>query len=541
MLLTLAAGRRALAALAFTVGLLGPVAAGGQFAAPGASDGSSSTRRQAPADTVLIASRPAVAPGTKALRGPVDETRYIVGPGDGFAVTIWTQSPRSVAVPVSPEGDLVIPGVTAVPVAGVTLAEAKERVRAAIGRQYRNVDVGVSLVELRRIEVNVTGNVVNPGTYVASALDPASLVIDVAGGTGPEAGRRNIEVRRRNGSVERLDLVRYERTGALDANPPILDGDVVFVPWTKETIVVDGAVESPDSYDFVAGDTVRTLLEIAGGLRRAARRDSVELRRFVDGRRTEKVVLSLDDPAGWDTPLRDGDQLYVRTTFDWKVAESVTLEGEFRFPGPYGINEGEDRLSDVIARAGGFTERASLTEGQLLRTRGSDPIDVEYERLKQIPVQDMTEREYAYFKSKSRERKGLVVVDFEKLLRGDAAEDRVLSSGDRIVVPPQRATITVSGSVTYPGLITYSPGKRPSHYIELAGGYASGADRGAARVVRGVTGEWEPLSKVREVLPGDEVWVPEKPERNWWQVARETVAFVASVATVYLVIDQATR
>lgn len=510
----------------------------------GRSSSESSERRAERADEAETIPPPVANPLLgfgRALRGPVDQNMYIVGPGDAFAITVWARVAQSFSAVVTPEGHLVLPGVSTIPVAGLTLAVATAAVRTEIARQYRNVEVSVSLVELRRLEVSVVGNVLRPGTYVATALDPASVLIELAGGTGPRAGRRNIELRRRGGSVDRVDLVRYERTGDLAANPPILDGDVIVVPWTKEEVLVDGFVEMPAVYEIVAGDTVRSLLEIAGGLQRSARTDTVEIRRFVDEHHTEETLISLDGDAGWDSPLHDGDQIYVRGNVDWKIVESVVLEGEFRFPGPYGIEEGKDRLTDVIRRAAGFTELASLGEARLLRTRGMDPIDLEYERLKQIPVQDMSEEEYAYFKTKARERKGQVVVNFEKLMAGDEEEDPLLHGGDRVLAPKKLATITVSGSVTFPGLITYAEGERPSYYIELAGGYTSDANRGKARVVRGVTGEWEPFSDVKTIVPGDEIWVPEKPDRKWWQLARETVAFIASVGTVYLVIDQATN
>ena len=200
-----------------------------------------------------------------------------------------------------------------------------------------------------------------------------------------------------------------------------------------------------------------------------------------------------------------------------------------------------DRLSDVILRAGGFSEEASLQEGQLIRTTGVDKTDLEYERLKTIPVQDMSETEYAYFKGKARERKGAVVVDFVRLAAGDSTEDRVLQEGDRVIVPKKRATVTVSGSVKFPGLITFVADRNASYYVAQAGGYAAGADRGEARVIRSVTGEWESLSRAGKIVPGDEVWVPEKPDRNWWVIAKDVLAFAASIATVYLVIDQATR
>ncbi len=492
--------------------------------------GGETTRHAAPAPTRILGDQP--------LRGPVDDEEYIVGPGDGFVITIAGASVDSHRTVVTPEGFVVLPGVATTEVAGLRLVEAKKALREALSRRYRNIEVYIALVDLRRIEVHVIGHVVRPGTYSGTALDPTSSVIESAGGLAENASQRNIRVTRRNGEVRTIDLVRYERLADLNANPPILDGDVIFVPFTKTRVRVDGAVEEPGIYEFVEGDTLGALVDIAGGLTHDARSDSIEVRRFVDDVATEEMFVPLDPSRGMK--LEDGDQLYVRFLTDHRPMTAVTLEGEFRHPGPYGIREGADRLSDVIDRAGGFTDEAPLEEAALIRTIGVDKLDPEYERLKEIPVQDMSETEYAYFKSKARERKGLVVVDIARLAAGDEDEDRIVRNGDRLIVPKKRATVTVSGSVKFPGLITYEPDRKASHYIKKAGGYASRADGGDARVIRGVTGEWEPAGSAERIVPGDEVWVPERPERDWWQFTQDAVRFAASVATVYLVIQQAT-
>lgn len=499
-----------------------------------------SARIVGPAPTPPVPSSAPRLAGGLALRGPVDEQQYVVGPGDAFAIIVSGASVDSYRVQVTPEGDVALPGISTTSVAGMRLVDAKAAIQKALATQYRNVDVHISLVELRRIEIHVAGNVIRPGTYVGTALDPTGTLIDAAGGLGENASRRNIRVTRRNGEQRRIDLVRYERLGDLEANPPILDGDVVFVPYAKTEVRIDGAVESPDTYELVDGDTAGSLIEIAGGMTRDARRDSIEVRRFVDDLHTEPLVVPLE-PEGLGIGLRDGDQVYVRFVTEYRPMAAVTLEGELLHPGPYGINEGVDRLSEVIRRAGGFSEEASLEEAQLIRTTGVDKTDLEYERLKTIPVQDMSETEYAYFKSKARERKGVVVVDFVRLAAGDEDEDRALQEGDRVIVPKKRATVTVSGSVKYPGLVTYVADERASYYIGQAGGYASHADKGEGRVIKSVTGEWEPLGRAGVIVPGDEVWVPEEPEKDWWQFAQDAVRFAASIATVYLVIDQATK
>ncbi|MEZ5064387.1 MAG: SLBB domain-containing protein [bacterium] len=482
------------------------------------------------------------APLTGGLREPVDESTYIVGPGDRFAVTVSLGDVASAPLAVTPEGDLVLPGVRAVPVAGETLAVAKRRVEEALATSYRNVDVDVSLVGVRVIEVHVAGQVERPGTYDVSALDVVGTVLQVAGGLAPNGSRRNIQLRFSDGRERSVDLVRYEALGDLDGNPPVMDATSIWVPFAKERVYVMGAVESPGPYELVSGDTVQSLIDIAGGLAEGARRDSIECRSFLNDYETRIEILALDDPVLSARTLENGDQVYVRFQDEqYRDIENVYVTGEVRFPGPYGINEGQDRVRDIISRAGGVTAEASLTEARLVRTSGVEEEDREFERLKTIPVQDMSETEYAYFKAKSRERKGQVVLDFRALMAGDESENHLVFRGDRVIIPRERTTITVSGAVTAPGLVNYVEGTKAPYYIASAGGFSSTADKGKTRVIKAATGEWEPVGDAGVIVPGDEIWVPERPDRDWWKLTRETVSFVASVAAIYLVIDQASR
>jgi protein involved in polysaccharide export with SLBB domain len=517
------------------VGLLAGVLAGPSSAAPFGV-------RSAPVDSSDLFEVRSGIPSfdTRALEGPVDPDRYRIGPGDVFAVTIVGPSPETFRVPVTPEGFVLVPGSGIVDVAGLSLTEAKARIGGSLGDSYRNVDLHVALVDLRRVRVHVTGEVLRPGTYTGSALDLAGEMVAAAGGLGENASQRAIRLLRRDGTELRVDLDRYSKTGDIASNPTILGGDIVHVPFVKERVSVEGAVESPGTYEFVEGDTVGGLLEIAGGLTWDARTDSLEIRPrgFAAVERDSNTLALNDGTLG--RALRDGDQINVGYLEDRSAFPFVRIEGEVRFPGPYGIREGADRLSDVVRRAGGFTPEASLGEATLVRANGAEKTDPEFERLKLIPVQDMSGTEYAYFKSKSRERKGLVVVDFAGLAAGDEAEDRLLGNGDLIFVPERRETITVSGNVTFPGLITYVPDRQAGYYIAQAGGYSSMADRGETTVIKAVSGEWEPAGDAGTIVPGDEVWVPERPDRDWWQFAQDAVRFAASIATVYLVIDQAT-
>ncbi len=492
---------------------------------------------------VASAQRPGAGPALAApvvpvLQGPVDDGTYIVGPGDRFSITVWGQGVASHLVTVTPEGELVIASVATVPVAGKLLRDAKVDVAKSLELFYHNVEVSVSLVGLRRMLVNVLGGVKVPGSYAGTALDLAGELVRKAGGPAPDASSRNIRITRRNGQEHQVDLVRYRNTGDVAANPPILDGDVIFVPHAVEFVHIEGAVAAPARYERIAGETVGSLIELAGGFARGAVRDSVEVRQFVDDREMRSFFVDARSPAGAGTELGDGDQVYVRELNEWRRVTSVEVEGEVERPGPCGISEGTDRLSDVIRWAGGPTAEASLEDARLIRTVPWGGPDVEFTRLQEMPVSEMTEMEYDYFRIRSRDR-GTVVVDFVRALGGDESEDVLLLDGDRVVVPKRTTTVEVIGQVVDPGEVKHMPGKRYDYYIKEAGGYGSAARKDRVRVVSGSTGEWMDARRANVLSPGDVVWVPERPETDWWKVTKEIAAFLTSVATVYIVVDQA--
>jgi protein involved in polysaccharide export with SLBB domain len=472
------------------------------------------------------------------LGGPLDENQYVVGPGDVFILTIWGQSVTEVSATITPEGELVLPGVASIAVAGRTLRDVKDDVRSRLQDLYRNSEVSVTLAKLRRIRVNVLGAVSSPGAYVATAMTPASELVHMAGGLIEGASERNIAIARRGGDRERLDLTRYRNTGDLSADPPITDGDVVFVPHATALVSITGGVARPGEFELVAGETIPSLIEVAGGLARGAVADTVEVSTFTEEGTRRSILVDVGSSAGASYALKDGDQVVVRFDPNWRALTRVAVEGEVAFPGEYGITEGDDRLSDVIRRAGGLTGDASLGLARILRTSVELTDDLEYARLEQMDVGDMSDSEYAYFKSRTRQLPGTVSVDFAAALAGDASQDPLLVGGDRIEIPRRETAVEVIGQVVRPGRVTHVPGKRFGYYVRQAGGYASGAQRGGTRVINAVTGGRRRAARAGALDPGDIVWVPESDPVDWWEVVKDVAAFASTLATLYLIIDR---
>ena len=153
----------------------------------------------------------------------------------------------------------------------------------------------------------------------------------------------------------------------------------------------------------------------------------------------------------------------------------------------------------------------------------------------------MTDLEYAYFKIKSRQKRGRVAVDFVKLFKGNGKGDIKLRDGDLIVIPKVSDVINVVGEVANPGFLTYHPDFDYADYVDLAGGFSFRADKHKVRIIKGVTGEWKKAKHKTSIQPGDVILIPEKQKSKLWKNVKDVLAFTANLATVYLVVKQATK
>ena len=528
-------------------------------------------------------------PDAPVLEHAVDEKNYILGPGDVLTIIIGNQEENTHQVRIYPEGNIVLPSVGSVKVSGLSLFDAKEQIVEKIKSKYRSDEIYVYLTTLRAFRVTVSGAVNKPGLVTVNAMWRVSEAIELCGGfTLPvtvtstkeetrvetpyqkqvatqsvdtkqdiefqtlQASKRNIYINRRSGIKVNADIEKYELTGDLDANPYLLDGDVIVVPIKQSRsgqVWILGAVKSPSKFEFVNGDCVKDLLDMAHGFTSDADSGRIELVRFRNGHNLiNKSVLELD----WhdstqvekvlNTTLKADDRLFIRYLSKFHEKKNVEIRGEVVYPGEYALENDKDvHLSELIKRAGGFTDEASLKNAYVVRRAQEDARDPEFERLEAMAVAEMTEMEREYFKVKSRERAGGMGIDFIALFENnDKSHDVILKDDDLIVVPGKELTVKVAGQVINPGLFPYKDQAPLKYYIEESGGYNWNARKSHIRVIKGKTGEWMKPGQNTVIEVGDTIFVPEKPERDWWVMLRETISVVAQLATIYLVIERAT-
>jgi protein involved in polysaccharide export with SLBB domain len=197
------------------------------------------------------------------------------------------------------------------------------------------------------------------------------------------------------------DLELFNRTGRYDLNPFLQDGDIIHVPTAIEFVEIFGAVARGASFELGPADSLRTLLDLAGGPLPSAQAEHCLMVRWRTPSQAESVWFDLADVYAGVTnpPLRDGDHAYIFATARFHFLEHATIVGEVESPGVYPLVTGQSRLSDLIRAAHGFLARADLSTIRVFRGNRAVESDPEFERLIKLSRGEMTDSEYEILRS----------------------------------------------------------------------------------------------------------------------------------------------
>ena len=465
----------------------------------------------------------------------VDPDEYKVGPGENIFISISGIEETNFNLFVNIENYLFIPKVGGINLWGLTLTQAKEKIKSTLEKYYRNVEIFISIANLKKIKVFLVGDVQKPASIIAESNTKLfDLLLDTIS-FNKTSSFRNIQVKNVKGEIKYYDFLKFLRYGEEKHNPLLNDGDVVFVDKVDKVVTISGAVKFPATYEFLEGESVNDLIKLAGRFQYNSKTDSIEIVRYDrEGKNQKSYYYSYREIVEKNIPLNFKDNVIVRIIPEYYIDNFVRIEGWVQYPGVYKIEEDKTKLLEIIQEAGGFRKDASLKDATLARTTGEVDLDPEYERLKLMLRADMTDDEYDYLKAKSRQRTGRVVVDFEELfIKYNLNEDVILKRGDLISVPEAKNYITLLGQVINPGNIVYNKNFNVDDYIQLAGGFGWRAIESDVRVIKSNTGEWIDDEDVESLDPGDTIWIPENPPGpKFWDVFSTTLQVLGQVATV---------
>ena len=471
----------------------------------------------------------------QASEGFIDPVEYMIGPGDNIFISISGIEEGIFNLLVNHEGFIYIPRVGVVDVRNKNLDETKKAIESKLNENYKNVDIYIGLGEVRKIKISLVGNVNKPSTFILTSNSRLLDLINSSNGLNSLSDIRNIKINSKDGSSRNCDYLAFLRLGDFKQNPYLKDGDVIIVDKVDKTILINGQVKYPATYEYRTGETLKDFIELAGGLLYKARTDSIEIVSFSeDGKSQSSRYYSYDFINSNSINLKYGDQVIIRELSEYYDEQWVNIRGQVKYPGLYKIVKNKTTLYEIINQAGGFLEDASLVDATLYRISADTTLDPEFERIRLIPRVDMTDDEYDYLKAKSRQRHGKVVVDFRALFReNQLSEDLILKRKDVINIPERKNYITLIGQVVNPGNIIYDKNLTVNDYIQLAGGFSWRAIENDVRVIKVNTGEWVDAEDIEKLDPGDTIWILEDPPGpKFWDVFTTSLTILGQVAAI---------
>ncbi len=418
--------------------------------------------------------------------------------------------------------------------------------------------------------VEVKGAVFRPGMYqLGEQVNSVKTLIENCEGVTEEAFTAHAVMHRMR-KDRTLEVVPVDLAGIMEGTVtdiPLQNEDVLFVPTRQDihedrTITIHGEVQYPGVYRYAENETLEDFVLQAGGLKETAAMVNVFVsRRVVNPRATEsdsilghsfsfalKDGFVIDGEAGFY--LQPFDEVFVRKSPGYKEQQNVSVDGEVQFSGDYTLTKQNERLSDLIKKAGGVTNIAYVAGARLERKMNeAERIRYEESVKMQRQQQEATMMEQALKSGRSvTEIKAaataaeeklripetyFVGIELDKALENPGAdEDIVLREGDRLVVPGMTSTVKISGEVMYPNTVGFVAGKKAKYYINQAGGYGNNAKKRKAYIIY-MNGDVAKIKSGTKVRPGCEIVVPQKAISR--MTAAETMALgtgVASIATM---------
>ena len=507
----------------------------------------------------------------------VDPTHYNLGPGDVLAYQTSGLDLTEKLLVVTPENMILLERIGTISVVDMTLAEFRQRLQSLYRERSPNIDVTVTLRRARLIYVSLSGAVPFPGTYTVPASMRVSTFLNVTrhpwtltrDGSGSEMSRtmgsgnlvaksaevtrtdvqeygpyasRNVIVRHRRGSSI-ADLARA-RSGDLASDPHLREGDEVIVPIedpTSPLISISGAVVRSVSLAHKSGDKLSMLLAACGGLAPDADRSRVMIVHPDGG---EPIVATVGNDLTLqtaDVDLKPGSVVIVeRRGLSGERAQQgvVQVHGEVARPGAVVITPGQTRLSAVIEKAGGATSRAALGLSYVVRPEKlpATLAQMRDEANRSFQYSDLKLEDTTRYNYDQKYKTPYVSCDVGLALKNpNSEEDPPLMAGDVVVLVANPERVYVYGQVNRPGFVPFVSNRPLEWYVDRAGGFATGAEKDRARIIRGRSRVWVQDDDNIVVEPGDEVYVPRPPDvpiGTEIQTLSVIASIVASVAVL---------
>ena len=405
--------------------------------------------------------------------------------------------------------------------------------------------------------VEIKGAVFRPGKFqLGKDITSVRSLIEAADGITEDAFTAHAVLHRMRLN-RTLEIIAVDVAGILSgtvADIPLKSEDVLFIPTVSDRLnerilTIEGEVMSPGNYEFAENTTIEDLVLQAGGLTDAASTAKVDVsRRIVDPKAKEG---SKDISKTYSFELKDGfvidgqsgfilepyDIVQVRRSPSYHEPRNIYIEGEVQFSGIQTLSTKNQRLSDAIKAAGGFTDEAYVKGARLIRTVTEDERNRATDLMRQIKnagdqKDSIQTSQLNLFKTYT------VGINLDKAMENPGGDyDIVLRDGDRIIVPEYNGTVKISGNVQFPNTVAFNEKKGYKWYINKAGGFGNRAKKSKTFIIY-QNGTMAEVGRGTKVEPGCEIVVPTKAKKDmaavtqWLSIGSSVTGLAAMIATI---------
>ena len=381
---------------------------------------------------------------------------YRLGPGDEVIIDIWGASQNTIRQQISPDGTINIQKIGPVNLNGLTISEANDYLKKTLNKIYNGLnntndptsDIRLTLGSIRTIQINVMGEVVQPGTYSLSSFSTVFHALYRAGGVSDIGSLRNVQLVRNGKNIATIDVYQFIMKGHIQDDIRLQEGDVVIVPAYDILVKVDGKVKRPMRFEMKKDESLSTLISYAGGFDADAYTRSLRVVRQNGQEYEVNTVKDLDYSV---YKMRNGDVVTAEAILN-RFINKLEIRGAVYRPGIYQLNGKLNTVRELVNEAQGLTGDAFLNRAVLYRQR-----------------EDLTTE--------------VIPVDIKAIMDG-TSQNIILTKNDILYIPSihdleDRGDVVIHGEVAKPDSYPYADNMTLEDLIIQAGGL-----REAASVVR---------------------------------------------------------
>lgn len=376
---------------------------------------------------------------------------YRLGPGDEVIIDIWGTSQNTIRQQISPDGTINIEKIGPVNLSGMTVSEANSYLKRVLGKTYSGLDtpdgtleIRLTLGNTRTIQINVMGEVIQPGTYALSSFSTVFHALYRAGGVSEIGSLRNVQVTRDGKTVAKVDVYDFIMKGKTQDDIRLQEGDVIIVPAYEALVQISGNVKRPMKFEMKKNETLATLISYAGGFSADAYTRSLRVVRQNGEEYEINTVKEVDYSA---YPMRNGDVVTAEAILN-RFTNKLEVRGAVYRPGIYQLNGEINTVRALVNEAKGLMGDAFTNRAVLQRER-----------------EDLTTE--------------IISVDVRSIMAG-TSPDIPLQKNDILYIPSihdleERGDVAIYGEVAKPDRYSYSDNMTLEDLIIRAGGLRESA------------------------------------------------------------------